>query len=319
MDANFYVVLCCLVFVGDGFVLPNSCGTLTVMKPAFMNRNVTLKFIPQNRWISNIGWMYALELDTWFNTLYGLEEHIRSTDHDGVFYDTISFVAYKECNNSLFYVQCNQDNTISNTVKLHLHEIRPICGNLVLLSPEIKYGKNVEIAYYPSDTFVKKNNLYHARTWLNGPGQPIHFRNDTYKERKMSDYLYTLNMYNFMESKAGRYALKCGKSIVSSTNWLDIHVTDKQLIGPTWDECIYGNAETTIYCNTSRTAGKTHVTLSIGSDDFTMTQDESHPGVNAVKLDINTWRDNDGDTVTCKVSNDDYIHDLKSSAKFLYM
>ncbi|XP_052804115.1 uncharacterized protein LOC128234126 [Mya arenaria] len=317
MDASFYVILCCLVLVGEGLLLPNSCGTLTVMKPTFMNRNVTLKFVAQHRWISNIVWKYALEFGAGLQTLYGLEE--RSTFDDGVYYDTMSFVAYKHCNNSKFHVQCSHENITSNTVKLHLQEISPNCGNLVLLSPEVKYGKHVAIGYYPPDTLVKENDLYHERTWLNGLEHPVHLRNDTYKERKMSDYLYTLNIYNFTESKAGRYALKCDESIVSSTNWLHKHATDKQLIGPIRDECVYGNANTTIYCNTSRTTGKTHVTLSIGSEAITMTEDESQPGLYAVGLDVNTWRDHDGDIVTCNVSNDNYIHDQKSSAKLFYM
>ncbi|WAR06649.1 hypothetical protein MAR_022018 [Mya arenaria] len=317
MDVSFYAILCCLVLVGEGRALPNSCGTLTVMKPAFMNRNVTLKFVAQHRWISNIVWKYALEDGAGLQTLHGLDE--RSTFHDGVYYDTMSFVANRRWNNSKVHVRCNHKNEISNTVKLHLQEIRPICGNLVLLSPEIKYGKNVEIAYYPSDTVVKENNLYHKRTLLNGLLQPVHFQNDTYNERKMSDYLYILKIYNFMESKARRYGLNCGKSIVSITNWLHIHATDKQLIGPKRGGCVYGNSNTTIYCNTSRTTGKAHVTLSIGSEEVLMTEDESQTGVYAVKLDVNTWRDHDGEVVTCKVSNDHYKHDQKSSAKLFYM
>ncbi|XP_052804726.1 uncharacterized protein LOC128234509 [Mya arenaria] len=50
-----------------------------------------------------------------------------------------------------------------------------------------------------------------------------------------------------------------------------------------------------------------------------MQESETQSGVYTVVLDANTWRDNDGLIVTCKVSNDDYVHDLNSSAKLVYM
>ncbi|WAR17775.1 hypothetical protein MAR_032369 [Mya arenaria] len=200
--------------------------------------------------------------------------------------------------------------------KLFRMEIRPECGNLLLLSSEIKYGTTVEVAYYPSDQRTFGNHPYNKRTWLKGVLQePLHLRDNIYEEWKMSDYLYTLKIYNLNERKAGRYALKCERSMASATNWLSIHVT---LIGPIWDDCVYGNADTTIYCNTSRTSGSTHVTFS-KSQEFTMTQHGRQTGVYAIELDVNTWRDHDGGFVICMVSNDAYVHDLKSTTKLCYM
>ncbi|WAR06650.1 hypothetical protein MAR_022019, partial [Mya arenaria] len=85
----------------------------------------------------------------------------------------------------------------------------------------------------------------------------------------------------------------------------------KQLIGPIWD----GYANTTIYCNTSRTTGKAHVTLSIGSDGVTMAE-ESQPGVYAVGLEVNTWRDHDGDIKGSDpiLNMPEYIHDENTTA-----
>ncbi|WAR11346.1 hypothetical protein MAR_025526 [Mya arenaria] len=199
-------------------------------------------------------------------------------------------------------------------------EIKNECGNLMLLSPEIKYGTDVEIAYYPSyDTLNPGNIWFHERTLLKGVAQPVHLRNNTFEERKMSVYLYIFTIHNYTESKAGRYALRCGKYRVFTTNWLNIHVTDKQLIGPVRNDCIYGNADTTIYCNTSRTTEGTRVTLSIGNKGVVILANETERGVYTVVLDSNTWRDHDGDVVTCNVSNENYEHDLKSSAKLCYM
>ncbi|XP_052803657.1 uncharacterized protein LOC128233840 isoform X2 [Mya arenaria] len=326
MDARIYVPLCCtvlVVFVGDA---SGSCGSLAIIKPTFVNRTVTLKFIPRHRGISNIAWKYTNERDvTREHTVKCVEEHFQQHVEDGPYYHTMIFIANKHHNNSKFHVQCSdaKGNSSSNTVKLHLNEIRSACGNLVLLSPEIKYGTNVEIAYYPSDlTLAKENPSYNERSWLKLKGflrEAVHLRNDTYEERKISDYLYTLTIYNFIENKAGPYALKCGYTLEDTTNRLDIHVTDKPLIGPILDDCVYGNADTIIYCNTSRTTGKPRVTFSIGSKVVTMLENEKHRGVYTVVLDSDTWRDNDDHIVTCKVSNDDYVHDLNSSAKLCYM
>ncbi|WAR06549.1 hypothetical protein MAR_021918, partial [Mya arenaria] len=248
----------CEMFVGDA---SGSCGSLTIMKPTFVDRNVTLKFIPRHRWIANIVWMYTHEWDvTKEHTVKGIEKHFQQNVEDGLNYHTMMFFAEDSRNNSKFHVQCSdgKGNSSTNTVKLHLHEIRLDCGNLVLLSPEIKYGTNVEIAYYPSDSTLDFENNLNNCTWLKGLGQPLYLRNDTFEERKVSDYLYTLNLHNFMEKNAGHYALKCGRSVAHTTNWLHINVTDKQLIGPIMDNCVYGNADTIIYCNTSRTTGKSH-------------------------------------------------------------
>ncbi|WAR04575.1 hypothetical protein MAR_019944 [Mya arenaria] len=323
MEASFYVLLCCLVLVEDAY---GSCGSLTIMKPTFVDRNITLKFVPRHRGISNIAWKYTNEWDVAREHIVEcVEEHFQQHVEDGPYYHTMIFFANKHHNNSKFHVQCSdaKGNSSSNTVKLHLNEIRSACGNLVLLSPEIKYGTNVEIAYYPSDlTLANENPSYNERSWLKLKGflrEVVHHRNDIYEERKISDYLYTLTIYNFIENKAGPYALKCGYTLEDTTNRLDIHVTDKPLIGPILDDCVYGNADTIIYCNTSRTTGKPRVTFSIGSKVVTMLENEKHRGVYTVVLDSDTWRDNDDHIVTCKVSNDDYVHDLNSSAKLCYM
>ncbi|XP_052815278.1 uncharacterized protein LOC128242231 [Mya arenaria] len=320
MDASVYVILCCLVLGGDA---SGSCGALTVKKPTFLNRNVTLKFIPHNQWITNIVWKFSPWWDkTSEFAVEMLKGRSQQTVQDGSHYHSFLFYADKYFNNSKFHVQCSNtmEVTRSNTVKIHLHEIKNECGNLMLLSPEIKYGTDVEIAYYPSyDTLNPGNIWFHERTLLKGVAQPVHLRNNTFEERKMSVYLYIFTIHNYTESKAGRYALRCGKYRVFTTNWLNIHVTDKQLIGPVRNDCIYGNADTTIYCNTSRTTEGTRVTLSIGNKGVVILANETERGVYTVVLDSNTWRDHDGDVVTCNVSNENYEHDLKSSAKLCYM
>ncbi|WAR04087.1 hypothetical protein MAR_019456 [Mya arenaria] len=225
MDISVYVILCCLVLVRDA---SGSCGALTIMKPTFVNRKVTLKLIPHNQWITDIVWKYTPGLDEARKYAVGeLKMRFQQTVQDGSHYHTMHFYADKSRNNSQFHVQCSNlnDVTRSNTIKIHLHEIRQNCGNLVLLSSEIKYGTNVEIAYYPSDASVEENLLHNARTWLKGLGQPVYLQNNTFEEKKISDQLYTLNIHNFMEKEAGRYALQCGHTFANTTNQLDIHVT----------------------------------------------------------------------------------------------
>ncbi|XP_052806725.1 uncharacterized protein LOC128235981 [Mya arenaria] len=180
MDAKFYA-LCCLVFVGDA---SGSCGSLTLMKPTFVDRNITLKFVPRHQWILNIVWKYTNEWDvTSEHTVKGIEEHFLQNLGNGPNYQTMMFFADKSRNNSKLHVKCSDKNgkSSTNTVKLYLHEIRPECGNLVLLSPELKYGTNVEIAYYPSDFILAKENpSNNERTWLKWPAQPISSLLDPY-------------------------------------------------------------------------------------------------------------------------------------------
>ncbi|WAR06551.1 hypothetical protein MAR_021920 [Mya arenaria] len=154
------------------------------MKPTFVSRKVTLKFIPHNQWTTDIVWKYTPGLDEAREyAVEGLKMRFQQTVHDGSHYHTMLFYADKSFNNSKFHVQCTNlnDVTRSNTVKIRLHEIRPKCVNLVLLSPEIKYGTTVEIAYYPSDTSVEENGLHNALHT-----QPLNFFLD--KVQKSSPY-----------------------------------------------------------------------------------------------------------------------------------
>ncbi|XP_052762298.1 uncharacterized protein LOC128204937 [Mya arenaria] len=140
MDASVYVILCCLVLGGDA---SGSCGALTIMKPTFVNRNVTLKFIPRNQRITNIVWKYTPGWnETNKHAVEGLKGRFPQAVQDGSHYHTMLFFADKSYNNSKFHVQCREkkDVTRSNTVKIHLHEIMNKCGNLMLISPQIKYG-----------------------------------------------------------------------------------------------------------------------------------------------------------------------------------
>ncbi|WAR06552.1 hypothetical protein MAR_021921 [Mya arenaria] len=213
MDASFYFMLCFFVIAGSAHLLPTSCGTLSIIKPTFVNRNVTLKFLPLHGWISNIVWKYALGRDVRHKTLKGLEGHVRPTAHYEPYYDTMLFFADRSYNNSRYHIECTNVMMItrSNTVKLHLHE--------------------------------------------------------------------------------------------------------NQLIGPIWDNCIFGTVNTNIYCNTSRTTGKTRVNLSVGGKEVKMLEDDTESGVYAARLDSNILRDHDSDIVTCKISNDAYVHDQKNWTK----
>ncbi|XP_052804123.1 uncharacterized protein LOC128234130 isoform X2 [Mya arenaria] len=250
MDTSVYVILCCLVL---GVDVSCSCGALTIIKPTFVNRNVTLKFIPHNQWITNIAWKYTPVWDeTNEHTVEGLKGRFTQTVQDASNYHTFLFYANIFYNNSKFHVQCSnlKDVTRSNTVKIHLHEIKTKCGNLVLLSPEIKYGKNVQLAFYPSDaTLANEKNLYNERTMLKWVGQPLHLREVIFEKRKMSAYLYTI--YNFTENKAGHYTLKCNRPETFYTNWVNIQITEKGSDPfSTMPEYIH-NENTTVSCEVS--------------------------------------------------------------------
>ncbi|WAR06652.1 hypothetical protein MAR_022021 [Mya arenaria] len=142
INASFYFTLCFFVIAGSAHVLPTSCGTLTIIKPTFVNRNVTLKFLPRHGWISNIVWKYALERDVRHKTLKGLEGHVRQIVHHGPYYDTMLLFADRSYNNSRYHIECTNVMMItrSNTVKLHLHD-----GPVVDIAEElnVEEGRNV--------------------------------------------------------------------------------------------------------------------------------------------------------------------------------
>ncbi|WAR17776.1 hypothetical protein MAR_032370 [Mya arenaria] len=116
MDASVYVILCCLVLGGDA---SGSCGALTIMKPTFVNRNVTLKFIPRNQRITNIVWKYTPGWnETNKHAVEGLKGRFPQAVQDG-----LTIYNFTENKAGHYALQCNRPKGfITNWLNINVTE-----------------------------------------------------------------------------------------------------------------------------------------------------------------------------------------------------
>ncbi|XP_052820532.1 uncharacterized protein LOC128246388 [Mya arenaria] len=83
-------------------------GTISVVGPAFVNREVTLKATPLFPWGCDIEWKYKMEGGTTFQTMHG--QNIKRYSEDGSFF--LKWTASIEYNRSTFYAGCSANTTI---------------------------------------------------------------------------------------------------------------------------------------------------------------------------------------------------------------
>ncbi|XP_052805080.1 uncharacterized protein LOC128234703 [Mya arenaria] len=281
----------------------NQFGTTSVVGPAFVNREVTLKVTPFYRWGCDVEWKYRMKGVTQFQTLNGPGVEIYS--EDGSFF--LKLETFIEYNGSYFYAGCSTNATIrSSLISLNVKEIVGLCGALVILSPVVR-GADVKLGYFPSD-YSLRHQLSTRRTWKRNVDE-IWFREDSYEEKIISEYLYILTIFNFKKRHEGMYMLYCKSG--ATTDFVHLLIPEPPsypIIGPKSADynttgCIYVYGDSDLYCQTENGTEPVQVALLLGRDSFSLAESEQNKGVyifsNVHQQMAGLARRN----VTCQVSN----------------
>ncbi|XP_052806658.1 uncharacterized protein LOC128235910 [Mya arenaria] len=132
-------------------------------------------------------------------------------------------------------------------------------------------------------------------------------------ERKVSDFLFELTIFNVSLSQAGSYGLKCncwGDSCVTNSEYLTVvEPPSKPRLGPKTGDfsatnCIYVDADTHPYCNVISGTPPLNVTLTIGAEIYPLV--ESIRDSQRFEIKNGTFRftkHNYVRNITCHVSN----------------
>ncbi|XP_052759630.1 uncharacterized protein LOC128202649 isoform X1 [Mya arenaria] len=131
------------------FAAENKYGTISVVGPAFVNREVTLKATPFYPWECEVEWRYIMEGGTQLQTMHGPK--VTTYSEDGSFF--LKWRPSIEYNISDFYAGCSTNKTIrTRMVPIHLKEE----GNLPkLIVPEFLDGEG-------STTICEVRNVFPA-------------------------------------------------------------------------------------------------------------------------------------------------------------
>ncbi|XP_052760402.1 uncharacterized protein LOC128203156 isoform X2 [Mya arenaria] len=282
----------------------NQYGTISMVGPAFVNREVTLKATPLYPWRCQVEWRYIMEGGTQLQTMHG--QNATTYSEDGSFF--LKWRASIEYNKSEFYAGCSTNEMIrTRFVPLHLKDIVGTCGALKILSPVVR-GTGVELGYFPSDYSIQ-HQTNTGRTWKNSVTD-IEPRAGSYEEKKVSDYLYILTIFSFGEKDEGTYIIKCNSD--SYSNSVQLHTPERPsypvIDGPTstdfnTTECIYVYVGSDIYCKTNNGTEPVQVVLLLGNDSFVLAEGERKKGLYRF---LNVHQHMDGlsrRNVTCQVSN----------------
>ncbi|XP_052806458.1 uncharacterized protein LOC128235696 [Mya arenaria] len=248
----------------------NHYGTISVVGPAFVNREVTLKATPFYPWGCDIEWKFIIEGGTQFQTMDG-PKVIRYSENGSFF---LKWKASIEYNRSYFYAGCSKNPSIrSRLLSLNVKEILGECGALVILSPVVR-GADVKLGYFPSDYSIQK-----TRKWKTNI-QDIELREHSYEEEIVSEYLYVLTIFNFEDRDEGTYLLCCNSE--GHTDSVQLHIQEPPsypVLGPKavdfkTTECIYVYGDSDIYCQTENGTEPVQVALLLGQDSFFLADSE---------------------------------------------
>ncbi|XP_052806461.1 uncharacterized protein LOC128235699 [Mya arenaria] len=171
----------------------NNYGTVSVVGPAFVNREVTLKATPFYPWECEVEWKFRIEGSTQFQTMKGV--HVKIYYEDGSF--SLKWNASVEYNRSEIYARCSTNATIrSSLIFLNMKEIVGQCGALVILNPVVR-GADVKLGFFPSD-YSLRHKPCTRRTWKKNVHE-IWFREGSYEEKMISEYLLKMeqNLYKW--------------------------------------------------------------------------------------------------------------------------
>ncbi|XP_052806532.1 uncharacterized protein LOC128235774 [Mya arenaria] len=257
----------------------NKYGTISVVGPTFVNREVTLKATPSYPWGCDVEWKYKKVGDTTFQTMNGTNVKRYSDDTSFL----LKWTASVEYNGSYFYAGCSTNETIQTSmISINIKDIVGPCGALVLLGPIVR-GGNVKLGYFPSDSFIQRQT-YTTRIWKKH-FQDIEIQEGSYEERIESDFLYILTIFKFEERNEGTYILNCYSSY--NTDSVQLHIPEISVypvLGPKFPdfnttECIYVYAGSDFYCKTEFGTEPVEVVLLFGNDSFVLSENDENKGV----------------------------------------
>ncbi|XP_052806453.1 uncharacterized protein LOC128235691 [Mya arenaria] len=278
-------------------------GTISVVGPAFMNREVTLKATPFYPWGCVVEWKYIMEHGTEIQTMNG--PHVIRYSEDGSFF--LKWKVSNEYNISNFYAGCSTNSTIrSSLITLNVKEIVGLCGALVILNP-VDRGGNVKLGYFPSDLSIEHKTCT-RRTWMKNMKEII-LRNGSYEEEMHSEYLYVLTILNFDDRDEGTYILICNS--VDNTDSVQLYIPELPsypVIGPKSDDfnttgCIYVDLGSDLYCKTENGTEPVKVVLLLGQDSFVLSKSKRNKDLYRFNNVHQKMEGLSRRNVTCLVSN----------------
>ncbi|XP_052805868.1 uncharacterized protein LOC128235164 isoform X1 [Mya arenaria] len=281
----------------------NHYGTISVVGPAFVNRDVTLKATPFYPWGCQVEWKYIIDGETQIRTM-NLEFATRYSEDESFFLKWKATVAY---NKSDFYAVCSTNTTTrTSMVSLNMTDIVGQCGTLVLLNPVVQ-GADVKLGYFPSDLSLWYKTFL-TRTWKKN-SKEIQLREGHYVEETVTAYLYTLTVLNYDHRNEGSYILECNST--ETTDYVQLYITGRPnypVLGPKFPdfkttECIYVYAGSDMHCITKKGANPVQVELLLGQKSFVLAESKEIKGFyrfhNVHQQMAGLSRQN----VTCLVSN----------------
>ncbi|XP_052806919.1 uncharacterized protein LOC128236102 isoform X3 [Mya arenaria] len=291
-----------LALLGNVCVARNPYGTLSVVGPAFVNREVILKATPYFPWGCDVEWRYIMNGTTIFQTINGTD---KTYSEDGSFF--LKWNASIEYNRTEIYAVCLTNATIGTPlITLNMKAIDGHCGALMILSP-VARGTEVKVGYFPSDQSIR-GQTFTKRTWKKDMHE-FQLQKGSYEEKLFSEYLYILTILNFTQNDEGTYSLYCNSS--GNTGSVQLHISERPsypVLGPKFSdfnttECIYVYVGSDLYCKTENGTEPVQVSLLIGNDSFVLAESEQNKGFylfsNVQQKMAGLSRLN----VTCQVSN----------------
>ncbi|XP_052806661.1 uncharacterized protein LOC128235913 [Mya arenaria] len=272
LAVHISALLCC-VCAAD-----NKYGTILVVGPAFVNREVTLKATPSYPWGCDVEWKYITVGNTTFQTMNGTNVNIYSDDTSFL----LKWTASIEYNGSYFYAGCSTNETIQTSMtSINMKDIVGQCGALVLLSPIVR-GANVKLGYFPSDYFLQRQTNT-TRKWMKNL-QDIELQEGFYEEKIVSEFLYILTIFKFEERNEETYVLICYSSYNADS--VQLHIPESPVypvLGPkshdfNTTDCIYVYAVSDFYCKTENGTEPVEVVLILGNDSFVLSESDGNKG-----------------------------------------
>ncbi|XP_052806464.1 uncharacterized protein LOC128235701 [Mya arenaria] len=292
------------VLLGYICLARNQYGTISVVGPAFVNREVTLKTRPFYPWVCEVEWNYRMEGGEQFQTMNGT--HAKRYLEDGSFF--LKWQTSVEYNRSEFYAGCSTNATMkTRLISLNLKEIVGQCGALVILPPVVR-GADVKLGYFPSD-YSLRHQLSTRRTWKKNLDN-IELREGSYEEEIVSEYLYILTVFNLEKRHEGSYILFCYLDF--NTDSVKLYIPEPPsypVLGPksadfNTTECIYFYGDSGIYCKTENGTEPVQIKLSFGQNSFVLAESKENKEEGSTPLlTVPKHLNGESSTSICEVRN----------------
>ncbi|XP_052803327.1 uncharacterized protein LOC128233612 isoform X2 [Mya arenaria] len=258
---------------GNNYVARNNYGTISVVGPAFVNREITLKVTQFCPLECDVEWRYIMDNGTTVQTMTG-------TKVNGSFF--LKWTASAKYNRAQFYAECSTNKTIrTEMTTLNMKDIHGQCGALVLLSPVV-LGVDVELGYFPSDNLIESKNVI-KRKWKKN-NHEIQIHEGCCAEKRVTEYSYILTIFNFNKTDEGTYILNCDSGGNTDSVQLKFPGSD-------------------FYCKTENGTEPVQVTFLIGQESITLDETKMKRGLYRLQDVHQHMAGQSRQNVTCQVSN----------------